>query len=71
MVMNSGVFLSIHQNCHHQIVFAKVNLNIFYLPPYMRRTWDYGKANHETISNAIANFDWEKGFSNTNVHAQV
>ena len=71
MVMNSGVFLSIHQNCHHQIVFAKVNLNILYLPPYMRRTLDYGKTNHETISNAIANFDKKKAFSNINVHTQA
>ena len=54
MVMNSGVFPSIHQS----IVFAKVNLNIFYLPPYTQRICDYGKANHEDISNAIANFDW-------------
>ena len=69
--MNSGVFPSIHQNCHHQIVFAKVNFNIFYPPPYTRRTWDYGKANHEAINNAIANFDWEKALSNINVHTQV
>ena len=60
MVMNSGVFPSIHQNCHHQIFFAKVNLNIFYPPPYMRCTWDYGKANHKAIKNGIVNFDWKK-----------
>ena len=35
MVMDSGVFLLIHQNRHHQMVFAKVILNIFYPPPYM------------------------------------
>ena len=38
MVMNSGVFPPIHQNCHHKIVFAKVNLNIFYPPPYTQHT---------------------------------
>ena len=69
--MNSAVFPSIHQNCHHQIVFAKVNFNIFYPPPYMWRTWDYGKDNHEAINNAIVNFDWEKAFSNINVRTQV
>ena len=71
MVMKSGVFPSIHQNCHRQIVFAKVNLNIFYPPPYTRGTWDYGKANLGAINNAIVNFDWEKAFSNVNVQAQV
>ena len=71
MVMNSGVFPSIHQNCHHQIVFAKVTLNMFYLPPYTRCTWNYGKSNHTAINNAITNFDWEKAFSNISVHNQV
>ena len=64
MVRKSGIFQSINLNCHHQIVFSKVNLNIFYPPPCTRRTWDYDKANHEAINNVIANFDWEKAFSN-------
>ena len=29
MVVNSSVFPSIHQSCHHQIVFANVNLKLF------------------------------------------
>ena len=45
MVVNSGVFPSIHQSCNHQIVFAKVNLKIFYPPPYTQRIWDYSNAN--------------------------
>ena len=69
MVVNSGVFPSIHQSCHHQIVFAKVNLKIFYPPPYTRRIWDSSNANHEAINNAIDGFDWEKAFSNVNVRA--
>ena len=71
MVVNIGVFLSIHQSCHHQIVFAKVNLKIFYPPRYTRRVWDYSNANHQAMNNVIDDFDWEKAFSNVNVHAQV
>ena len=71
MVVNSGIFPSIHQSCHHQIVFAKVNLKIFYPPPYTRSIWDYSNANHEAINNAFDGFDWEKAFSKVNVHAQV
>ena len=33
LVMHSGVYPSLHSNCHHQIVFAKFNLTIFYPPP--------------------------------------
>ena len=32
MVLNSGVHPSLHANCHHQIIFAKVNLKIDYPP---------------------------------------
>ena len=71
MVVNSGIFPLTHQSCHHQTVFAKVNLKIFYPPPYTRRIWDYSNANHEAINNAIHVFDWEKAFANLNVHAQV
>ena len=71
MVVNIGVFLSIHQSCHHQIVFAQINLKVFYLPPYTGRVWDYSNANHRAINNAIDDFDWEEAFSKVNVHAQV
>ena len=60
MVVNSGVFPSIHQSCHYKIVFAKVNLKIFYPPPCTQRIWDYSNANHEAINNAIGSFDWKK-----------
>ena len=69
--MNSGVFLSIYQNYHHQIGFVKVNLNIFYPLPYTQRLWDCSKANHKAINNATARFDWEKAFSNINVYTNT
>ena len=68
MVVNSSVFLSIHQSCHHQIAFANVNLKLFY-PPHTWHIWDYSNANHEAI-NATDSFHWEKAFSNVNVHTQ-
>ena len=34
--MESQVHSSLHQNCHHQLIYAKVNLKVFYLPPYER-----------------------------------
>ena len=71
MVVNSAVFPSIHQTCHHQIVFAKVNLKTFYPPPYTRRIWNYSNSNHLTHNNAIDSFDREKAFSNVNVNTQA
>ena len=39
LVMEFGVHSSLHPNCHHQIVFAKINLKICYPPPYEREIW--------------------------------
>ena len=32
--VNSGVHASLHQNCHHQIVYSSFNLNNYYPQPY-------------------------------------
>ena len=43
MVINSGVHPSLHQNCHHQKIFAQINLKVCYSPPYKWLVWDYKK----------------------------
>ena len=53
LVMESGIHSSLHSNCHHQIVFAKFNLSIFYPPPYEGTVWYYERANTELIRRAI------------------
>ena len=44
LLIESGVHPSLHLNCHHQIIFAKFNLDIIYPPPYERELWHYQKA---------------------------
>ena len=39
-IMDSGVHASLHPNCHHQIVYAKLNLKIEHPPLYERFVWD-------------------------------
>ena len=36
MIMDSGIHPSLHSNCHHQIIYAKFDLKVVYLPPYER-----------------------------------
>ena len=69
--MESGIHSSLHSNCHHQIVFAKFNLSIFYPPPYERTVWYYERANTELIRRAIDQFDWLRALSNVNVDEKV
>ena len=71
MVLESGVRHSLHQNCHHQIIFAEFNLKIYYPPPYERMIFHYSQANVDHIQQAINLFDWENAFLNTDVNAQV
>ena len=40
LVTESGVHPSLHPKCHHQIVFAKLNLKVEYPPLYERLIWD-------------------------------
>ena len=47
--VDSGVHLSLHTNCHHQIIYSTFNLNICYPPPYQRLVWDYKKVDPNSI----------------------
>ena len=62
LVMEWGVHLSLHSNCHQQITYAKFNLKIHYPPPYERETWHYQKANIDQIRKAIEQFPWDRSF---------
>ena len=53
LVMESGVFSSLHPNCRHQIIYAKFNLKIYYPPPYEWEIWYYEKANVDHIKRPI------------------
>ena len=63
LVMESEIHSLLHSNCLHQIVFAKFNLPIFYLPPYERTVWYYQRAITELIRTAIDQFDWLRALS--------
>ena len=69
--MESGVHLSLHPHCHHQLVFAKFNLSILYPPPYERTVWFYKKAKPELIRRAINKYDWIRALSNDSIDEKV
>ena len=45
LVMESGAQPSLHESCHHQLVYAKFNLKVWYSPPYECEIWHYQHAN--------------------------
>ena len=59
LVVESGVQSSLHQNCHHQIVFARFNLKVVFPPPFESEVWYFKKANVEkqsVVSNGKNDF---------------
>ena len=54
IIVESGVHPSLHPNCHHQTVFAKFSLKIYYLPLYLREVWQYKEANADLIKRSVA-----------------
>ena len=62
LVIESSVHSSLYPlspNCHHQIIFTKFDLRIFYTPTYERNVWHYKHANIELIREAV-DFDWTR-----------
>ena len=68
LVVKSGVQFSLHQNCHHQILFARFNLKVVFPPPYEREVWHFKNANVGHIRKAVIGFQWKKSFQNMNVN---
>ena len=68
VIIDSGIHPSLHQNCHHQVIFCKLNLKIEYSQPYAREVWDYGKAQIDLINRAIDQFDWVNLFLEKNIN---
>ena len=47
LITESGVHPSLHPNCHHQIVNAKINLQIYFPSPYLPEVSNWKDANTE------------------------
>ena len=69
--MDSGAHSSLNPNCHHQMVYAKLNLKTEYSPLYERLVWDYNKTNTQLFKRSSETFNWEKLLENKNVNDQL
>ena len=60
LVIESGVHPSLHEQCHHQIVYGKLSVSNVTLPPHTRRIWYYDKADFVAIMKSIGMFRWQE-----------
>ena len=68
---NHGVDVSIFDKCHHNIIFGKFDIRVPLPPTFVRKVWDYSKANVEHIKKAISNFNWHNAFKDLSVDEKV
>ena len=71
LIIESGVHSSLSSTCHHEIVFATLNLKVEYPPPYKRVFWNCSGADKASINRTINAIDWEKLFENKTVESQA
>ena len=68
LIINRRSHPSLHENCQHQITFAKTRLRIEYPPHHV---WNYAKATVNGINKAISQFNWQGSFTNLPINEQV
>ena len=62
LVMKSGAQFSLHQNCHHQIVFPRFNFKVAFPLPYEQEVGHFQQENADHIRNATNGFQWKNHF---------
>ena len=70
-LVDFGIHTSLHENCHHQIIYSKFYLKIFYPPPHEKTVWHYQQVDMELIKRSLESFDCKNAFSNCNPNEQV
>ena len=60
--LEAGVHPSLHEFCHHQIVYGKLLTSNLAPPPYTRRIWHYNRADSTAITRSIAMYKWNESF---------
>ena len=67
LIIESRVHLSLHSNCHHQIIFAKFNLEVVSPPLYEQEIWHYKDAYTELTKWAINEFNCQRAILKSDV----
>ena len=71
LFIESGVHPSLHEQCHHQIIYGKVSIDNLAPPPFSdnlapppfsRRIWFYDRSDISSIRKSIEMFPWRKTF---------
>ena len=62
LFIESGIHPSLHEQCHHQIIYGKLPIRNPPPPPYTRKLWCYDKVDFNSIRKSIVMFPWQRTF---------
>ena len=60
LIVDSGLYPSLHEQCHHQIVYGKLSVSNVAFPSHTRRVWYYDKVDIVAIMKSIEKFHWHQ-----------
>ena len=60
LFIESGVHPSLHEQCHHQIIYGKVSIDNLEPPSFSRIIWFYDRSDISSIRKSIEMFPWSK-----------
>ena len=62
--LESDVHPSLHEQCHHHILYGELSVKNLAPPPYYCKVWFYDRANVYAICKCIQNFLWRNNIQN-------
>ena len=71
LLVKLGAQASLQPNCHHNVIYTKFTLQVFYPPSYIWEVRHYQESNVDLIRRSIYEFDWNRAFANKHVDEKV
>ena len=65
LFLKSEIHPSLHTNCPHQVVYAKMSINCPPPPPHSRQIWHYSRAKPALLRRAATEYDWDQAFGDS------
>ena len=62
LFLEIGVHPTLHRQCHHHVVVAKITAHNLTPPSYKRKLWYYDRANIPAIKKSIELYNWQDIF---------
>ena len=71
LISKYGVDASIFDKCHHNIIYGQIDIHIPFPPKYVRKVWDYSKADVQNIKKSIKDVNWGKNLESLSIDSKI